>query len=244
MSEEKTKVEPGTLYLVSTPIGNLRDISLRALDVLSQVDLIAAEDTRNSRVLLNHYDIRTPVESHHAFNEKRSTPQLIRKLQKGLSIALISDAGTPGISDPAFYLVREAVRSGVSVQAVPGATAFVPALLLSGLPIDRFVFEGFLPAKKGRRTRLTELANEPRTMVLYEAPHRLMKCLQDLYDVLGDRPAAVIRELTKKFEQVFRGTLSQALETLPQWTLKGEFVVVVAGCSRLKDSKGRSDEQD
>jgi 16S rRNA (cytidine1402-2'-O)-methyltransferase len=230
--EAKSSVEPGALYLVSTPIGNLRDISLRALDVLAQVDLIAAEDTRTSRILLEHYHIQTPMRSHHEFNEEKAAPLFISKLKDNQSIAVITDAGTPGISDPAFFLVREAIRNHIPIQAVPGATAFVPALILSGLPAERFVFEGFLPAKKGRKTRLDALMEERRTIVLYESPHRLLKTLQELFDALGDRQVAVVRELTKKFEQIYRGTLAESFEQLASWVMKGEFVIVIAGFNR------------
>ncbi|MDZ7316393.1 MAG: 16S rRNA (cytidine(1402)-2'-O)-methyltransferase [candidate division KSB1 bacterium] len=242
MNEEKTSVKPGTLYVVSTPIGNLRDITLRALDVLAQVDVIAAEDTRTSRVLLEHYQIRRPLIAHHEFNEEKSALQIVRRLKERQSVAVITDAGTPGISDPAYVVIREAIKHDIPVCAVPGATAFVPALLLSGLPLDRFVFEGFLPAKKGRRTRLQELAQERRTMIFYEAPHRIMKTLQELLEVFGDRRAAVMRELTKKFEQIYRGTLSQAIAALAQWTIKGEFVIVVAGLNDAEKRK-RSDAE-
>jgi 16S rRNA (cytidine1402-2'-O)-methyltransferase len=233
----KSSVKPGTLYLVSTPIGNLRDISLRALDVLAQVDMIAAEDTRTSRVLLNHYGIQTPMQSHHNFNESSVTPLLIRKLEGQLSVAVISDAGTPGISDPAFYLVREAINHQIPIEVIPGATAFVPALLLSGLPTERFVFEGFLPAKKGRSTRIQALQDETRTIILYESPHRLMRTIQDLYTALGNRHVAVLRELTKKYEQVYRGELEEFAAHSSLITVKGEFVVVIAGSSRKEKNK-------
>ena len=225
-------VKPGTLYLVSTPIGNLRDISLRALDVLKGVDLIAAEDTRTSKVLLNHYDVQTALTSHHDHNKERVTPTLIAKLRGGSSIAVITDAGTPGVSDPAFYLVREAIKDNIIIEAIPGATAFVPALVLSGLPTDRFVFEGFLPPKKGRHTRLQELALEPRTIILYESPHRITKTCADLYEYLGNRQIAVVRELTKKFETVVRGSLEEIMQQPEAITLKGEFVLVVEGLTR------------
>jgi 16S rRNA (cytidine1402-2'-O)-methyltransferase len=225
-------VKPGTLYLVSTPIGNLRDISLRALDVLQGVDLIAAEDTRTSTVLLHHYDVQTPMTSHHDFNKERVAPSLISKLRDGSSIAVITDAGTPGVSDPAFYLVREAIKENITIEAIPGATAFVPALVLSGLATDRFVFEGFLPPKKGRHTRLQDLAVEPRTIILYESPHRITKTLAELYEYLGNRQVAVVRELTKKFETVVRGSLEDILQQPESITLKGEFVLVIEGLTR------------
>lgn len=226
------EVEAGTLYLVSTPIGHLRDISLRALDILSQVDLIAAEDTRTSRVLLQHYRIQTPLTSYHDHNEQRVAPVLVHKLQEGRSLALITDAGTPGISDPGFYLVRAVLQAGLRVVAIPGATAFVPALVASGLPAERFVFEGFLPHKKGRQTRLKLLQDETRTIILYESPLRLERLLRELLDYLGDRPAAIAREISKKFEEIRRGTLSELIAGAEQMVKKGEFVLIVAGRSR------------
>jgi 16S rRNA (cytidine1402-2'-O)-methyltransferase len=237
------QLESGTLYIVSTPIGNLEDISFRAVRVLKQVDLIAAEDTRTSRVLLQHYTITTPVVAYHDFNETHAAPGLIAQLKQGRTIALITDAGTPGISDPAFYLIRAALSENASVCAIPGATAFVPALVLSGLPCERFVFEGFLPVKKGRQTRLQQLQTEQRTLVLYESPHRLLRTLEDLLRYCGDRPAAVARELTKKFEQVLRGRLSELVEQIGQANLKGEFVIVVEGLSRRVEKAGLETEE-
>ena len=219
------------LYLVPTPIGNLEDITLRALRILREVDLIACEDTRTSGVLLSHYDINTRRTSYHEHNESRKAPQLIEQMQSGRSIALISDAGSPGISDPGFYLVRECMRAGVPVVPLPGPTAFVPALVASALPVDRFVFEGFLPPKKGRRTRLEELKTEGRTMIFYESPHRFVKTIRELAAAFGEeRPAAAARELTKKFEEIRRGTLAE-LERyfLEQPKVRGELVLVVAG---------------
>ena len=224
-------IVPHVLYLVPTPIGNLEDATLRALRVLGEVDLIACEDTRTSGVFLNHYNIDTPRTSFHIHNEHGKTKRLVERLQAGDTIALITDAGTPGISDPGFLLVREALAAGVRVEVLPGATAFVPALVASGLPTDRFVFEGFLPQKKGRRTRIKNLVNEPRSIILYEGPHRLVKLLGELVEHLGeDRPAAVARELTKRFEEVRRGTLAE----LQAWyaeqpKVRGEIVVVVGG---------------
>ncbi|MBN1559934.1 16S rRNA (cytidine(1402)-2'-O)-methyltransferase [candidate division KSB1 bacterium] len=232
MTSETYDVKPGTLYLVSTPIGNLRDISLRALDVLAKVDLIAAEDTRTSRILLDRYDIRTPSISHHDFNEQRVAPSLIAKLKARQSIAVISDAGTPGISDPAYHLVRQAIAENISVECIPGATAFVPALVISGLPTDRFVFEGFLPAKKGRASRLQALGAESRTIILYESPHRIIRTLTNLYETLGDRQVTIVRELTKKFETIVRSTLEQIVTNAGSLQAKGEFVIVVEGLTR------------
>lgn len=219
------------LYLVPTPIGNLEDITLRALRILKEVDVVACEDTRTSGVLLSHYDIDTPRTSFHEHNESRKAPQLIEQMQSGRSIALISDAGSPGISDPGFYLVRECMRAGIPVVPLPGPTAFVPALVASALPVDRFVFEGFLPTKKGRRTRLEELQTEARTMIFYESPYRLVKTIRDLAETFGaERPAAAARELTKKFEEIRRGTLAE-LESYfgEQAKVRGELVLVVAG---------------
>ncbi len=221
--------QPGKLYLVSTPIGNLRDITLRAVEVLTNVDLIAAEDTRHAAVLLKHYVISTPTTSYFDFNKEKKTPGLIKKLLEGQSIAIISDAGTPGVSDPAFYLVREAIGEGIPIEAIPGATAFVPALITSGLPTDRFVFEGFLPTKKGRQKRLQQIANEKRTIILYESAQRLLRTLNDLKQHLGERRISVARELTKKFEQIYRGTLKQVCENPDVLKLKGEFVLVIEG---------------
>ncbi|NOZ63007.1 MAG: 16S rRNA (cytidine(1402)-2'-O)-methyltransferase [Calditrichaeota bacterium] len=215
--------------MVSTPIGNLKDISQRALETLTEVDLIAAEDTRRSGVLLRHFQIQTPTTSYFDFNKEKKTPFLIDRLKSGKSIALISDAGTPGISDPAFYLAREAIRRGISVEAIPGAAAFVTALIVSGLPTDRFVFEGFLPQKKGRQTRLKELAAEKRTIIIYESPHRIHKTLKQLLEFLGDRQICICRELTKQFETVYRGTIEKFVREPDLIKTKGEFVLVVEG---------------
>ena len=221
------------LYLVPTPIGNLEDITLRALRILREVDLIACEDTRTSGVLLSHYDIETPTTSYHDHNERDMAPRLIDRMQAGQSLALISDAGSPGISDPGFYLVRECWRHDIEVQALPGPTAIVPALTASALPAHRFTFEGFLPAKKGRQTRLQELAAEERTMIFYESPYRVVKTLGQLADVFGaDRPAAVAREMTKKYEECRRGTLAELHSYFAdQKKVRGECVLVVAGAA-------------
>lgn len=219
----------GTLYIVSTPIGNLRDITLRALDVLAAVDLIAAEDTRHTRVLLQHYDIQTPTTSYHDYNKDKKVPSLLDKLRGGARIAVVSDAGTPGISDPAYRLITACIEADVPIRVIPGPTAFVPALVWSGLPTDRFAFEGFLPRKKGRNKRLEALRQESRTVVFYESPHRLARTLGDLAAMDAERPAALAREITKKFEEIHRGTLSELNARLEAITLKGEFVLVVAG---------------
>ncbi|MEE1961504.1 16S rRNA (cytidine(1402)-2'-O)-methyltransferase [Allomuricauda taeanensis] len=220
----------GKLYLVPTPIGNLEDITLRAIKVLKEVDVVLAEDTRTSGKLLKHFDIATPLQSHHMHNEHKQVDALVQKLKGGAVYALISDAGTPAISDPGFLLTRACVESGIEVECLPGATAFVPALVSSGLPNDRFVFEGFLPIKKGRQTKLQELAEETRTMVFYESPHKLLKTLVQFVEYFGgDRPASVSRELTKLYEETVRGTLSEVLEHFNQKAPKGEFVVIVGG---------------
>ncbi|MBD3290626.1 16S rRNA (cytidine(1402)-2'-O)-methyltransferase [candidate division KSB1 bacterium] len=219
----------GTLYIVSTPIGNLKDITLRALDILASVSLIAAEDTRKTAILLRHYEIETKMTSYFDFNKEKKTPSLLERLKAGNSIAVVSDAGTPGISDPAFYLVRAAVNENISVEAIPGATAFVPALIVSGLPTDRFVFEGFLPAKKGRQKRLNFLKNERRTIVLYESPKRIVKTLGQLFDVFGDRRICIARELTKKFEEIYRGNLEEFCSGKRHVKQKGEFVIIIEG---------------
>lgn len=221
--------EGRTLYVVSTPIGNLKDITVRAIEILANVDLIAAEDTRHSRKLLQHYDIKTPTTSYYDFNKEKKLPALIERLEQGQSLALISDAGTPGISDPAYRLVRACIENDLRLETAPGATAFVPALLLSGLPTDRFVFEGFLPPKKGRRKRIEALAEETRTIVLYESPYRVVRTLRDLAAMLGNRNAAVVREISKKFEQTIRGTLEEIVQNATAIKLKGEFVLVIGG---------------
>jgi 16S rRNA (cytidine1402-2'-O)-methyltransferase len=223
------QIEGGALYVVSTPIGNLGDITHRAAHVLAGVDLIAAEDTRTTRVLLDHLGIRTPLVSYHSHNEDRRARELIRRLREGRSVAVVTDAGTPGVSDPAHAVIAEAVANGVRVIPVPGASALLAALVAGGLPMDRFTFEGFLPVKKGRSTRLNALAAETRTIVLYESPHRVVRTVRDLLEKLGDRPAAVARELTKKFEEVIRGPLSGVLKQLERREPRGEYVVMVAG---------------
>ncbi|HPF96345.1 MAG TPA: 16S rRNA (cytidine(1402)-2'-O)-methyltransferase, partial [Mangrovimonas sp.] len=215
------------LYIVPTPIGNLNDMTFRAIEVLKNADLILAEDTRTSGKLLKHFDIATPAQSHHMHNEHKTLEGLINKLKSGTVIALISDAGTPAISDPGFLLTRAAIENNIEVECLPGATAFVPALVNSGLPNDKFVFEGFLPVKKGRQTRLTQLAEEPRTMVFYESPHKLLKTLTDFCAYFGeDRPVSVSRELTKLYEETVRGSAQEVLEHYTQKPPKGEIVVV------------------
>ena len=218
------------LYIVPSPIGNLQDISFRALEILKQVDVILAEDTRTSSHLLNHYDVKTPLTPYHQHNEHKVLKHLVDQLLSGKKMALLTDAGTPGISDPAFLLVRECVRHEVKVECLPGATAFVPALVNSGLPMNRFCFEGFIPLKKGRQTLLKQLAVEERTMVFYESPQRLVKTLQDFIEHFGaDRACSVSRELTKKFEENHRGTLQEVYNHFNTKPVKGEIVIVVAG---------------
>ena len=218
------------LYLIPTPIGNLEDITLRALRLLREADVILAEDTRTSSVLLKHYDIQGHLMAHHKFNEHASSMAVAERIEAGQNVVLISDAGTPGISDPGFLLVRTCVERGIEVECLPGATAFVPALVQSGFPCDRFCFEGFLPQKKGRQKRLQQLAGEPRSIVFYESPYRVVKCLEQLAEVFGaERRVAVSRELTKKFEETVRGTLLEVIAHFKAKPPKGEFVIVLAG---------------
>ena len=230
----------GILYVVPTPVGNLEDMTFRAVKVLKEADLVLAEDTRTSGVLLKHYGISNHLMSHHKFNEHGTSAAVVQRLLGGETVAIISDAGTPGISDPGFFLVREAVRAGVEVQCLPGPTAFVPALVASGLPCDRFVFEGFLPQKKGRQTRLEALASETRTMVFYESPFRLGKLIGQLADVFGgERAACVCREISKLHEESVRGTLAELAAHFAAVPPRGEIVVVVAGADE-KESKTKT----
>jgi 16S rRNA (cytidine1402-2'-O)-methyltransferase len=218
------------LFIVPTPIGNLKDITFRAVEILTSVDLILAEDTRQARKLLNHYNIITPLQSHHMFNEHKSVESVCLKILSGQTVALISDAGTPGISDPGFLLVRTCIEKEIPLETLPGATALIPALVNSGLPCDRFCFEGFLPPKKGRNKRLTGLTEETRTIVFYESPYRLVKTLNELADHFGpDREASVSRELSKIFEENIRGTLSFLSEYYTNKPPKGEIVIIVSG---------------
>lgn len=218
------------LHIIPTPIGNLADFTFRAVEILKNVDLILAEDTRTSSVLLNHYQIRKPITPFHQHNEHKVTAHLVEQLEQGKEMALLTDAGTPGISDPAFFLVRACIQQGIALECLPGATAFVPALVNSGLPINRFCFEGFLPLKKGRHTMLTQLATEPRTMVFYESPMRLVKTLENFMQYFGeDRPCSVSRELTKKFEENKRGSLKEVHDYFQAKGVKGEIVIVVGG---------------
>ncbi|MEX2116289.1 MAG: 16S rRNA (cytidine(1402)-2'-O)-methyltransferase [Bacteroidota bacterium] len=219
----------GTLYIVSTPIGNLEDITYRAVKVLGAVDLIAAEDTRKTKILLDHYGISKPMLSYFSYNEKQRTPQLIEQLKGGKSIALVSDAGTPGISDPAHRIVVAALADAIPIIPIPGPSAFLSALIVSGLPTHGFVFEGFLPVKKGRKTKLEELKNERRTVVLYESPHRIVKTLTEIGSTFGERQVVVARELTKKFEEIVRGPLSFVLKEITSKPARGEYVLLVSG---------------
>lgn len=235
--------EPGCLYIVPTPVGNLEDMTIRGIRILKEVDLILAEDTRNSGILLKHYDISTPMKSHHKFNEHDTSTDIAKKILAGENIALITDAGTPGISDPGFYLVRECRRNDVEVVCLPGATAFVPALVSSGLPCDRFVFEGFLPPKKGRATRLNILASDNRTIIIYESPKKLARTLKDLEQYFGgDRPAAICREISKIHESINFSTLKELSSYYSSNQAKGEIVIVIGGKPDEKKSKYSSEE--
>ena len=226
----------GKLYVVPTPVGNLEDMTFRAIRILKEVDLILAEDTRTSGVLLKHFDIKNAMLSHHKFNEHQTVERIVDRITGGEQVALISDAGTPGISDPGFLIVRECVRNGIEVQCLPGATAFVPALVASGLPDERFCFEGFLPQIKGRATRLAQLQDEVRTMVFYESPYRLVKTLTQFAEVFGaERKVAVCREISKVHEESVRGTLAEVIAHFQQSEPKGEIVIVLAG--KDKDEK-------
>ena len=235
MSEEPA---PGTLYLVGTPIGNVEDLSPRARRVLEAVDVLAAEDTRHTGRLLERFGVKRPMVSYHDHNKEGRTPELVARLAGGASVAIVSDAGSPGISDPAFTLVRAAVQAGVRVVPVPGPSSALCALEVSGLPTDRFAFEGFLPRKSGRRrARIEELRGDPRTLIFFESPHRLKAALADLLEGLGDRPASVSRELTKKFEETQRGTLGTLLRWVEEQPPRGEFVLVVGGAPRGEDTE-------
>jgi len=220
----------GKLYLVPTPIGNLDDMTFRAIKILKEANLILAEDTRTSSKLLHHFEIQNKLSSHHKFNEHQTTENIVRRIEGGETIALISDAGTPGISDPGYLLIKKCLENQIEVECLPGATALIPALVNSGLPSDRFCFEGFLPVKKGRQTKLKELATEKRTMIFYESPYRLVKTLEQFCEFFGsERQASVSRELSKMYEENFRGSLAEILEHFKAKTVKGEIVIVVGG---------------
>ena len=231
----------GILYIVPTPVGNMEDMTLRAIRILKEADIVLAEDTRTSGFLLKHYDINQRLMSHHKFNEHGTANGIVERLKAGQTVALISDAGTPGISDPGFYLVREAVAAGIEVQTLPGATACIPALVSSGLPCDRFCNEGFLPQKKGRQTHLESLKEEVRTMVFYESPYRVLKTLQQFAETFGgDRKVSVCREISKVHEESVRGTLDEVIAHFTEKEPKGEFVIVLAGKEKEKKSKIQS----
>ena len=233
----------GTLYIVPTPVGNMEDMTLRAIRILKEADLVLAEDTRTSGILLKHFDIQNHLMAHHKFNEHGTSAGIVERLKAGQTIALISDAGTPGISDPGFYLAREAVAAGVEVQTLPGATAFVPALVSSGLPCDRFCFEGFLPPKKGRMTRLELLKDEQRTMIFYESPYRLLKTLQQFADVFGEeRQVSVCREISKVHEESVRGTLSEVVAHFTEVAPRGEIVIILAGKNPKEEKKYKKED--
>ena len=223
----------GILYIIPTPVGNMEDMTLRAIRILKEADVVLAEDTRTSGNLLRHFDIKNHLVAHHKFNEHGTASGIVERLKAGQTVALVSDAGTPGISDPGFYLAREAAKAGVTVQCLPGATACIPAIVSSGLPCDRFCFEGFLPQKKGRQTLLESLREEPRTMVFYESPYRVLKTLQQFAEVFGtDRQVSVAREISKVHEEHVRGTLAEAIAHFTDTAPRGEFVMVVAGYDR------------
>ena len=220
----------GKLYVVPTPVGNMEDMTFRAIRILKEADLILAEDTRTSGILLKHYEIKNAMQSHHKFNEHQTVESIVNRIKGGQTVALISDAGTPGISDPGFLVVRECVRNGIEVQCLPGATAFVPALVSSGLPDERFCFEGFLPQKKGRMTRLNALKEETRTMIFYESPYRLLKTLTQFAEIFGaDRPVSVCREISKIHEESVRGTLQEVIAHFKETELRGEIVIILGG---------------
>ena len=233
----------GKLFLVPTPIGNLEDMTLRAIRILKEVDVILAEDTRTSAKLLDHFEIKNKLISHHKFNEHKTVEMIARQIEDGKNVALISDAGTPGISDPGFLLVRTCIEKEIEVECLPGATALIPALVNSGFPTDRFTFEGFLPQKKGRQKKIKELATEPRTMIFYESPFRLIKSLEQFAEFMGsDRKASVSRELSKYYEENRRGTLAELIEYFGSKTIKGEIVIVLEGFTTHKTDNDEDDE--
>lgn len=237
----------GTLYIVPTPVGNMEDMTLRAIRILKEADLVLAEDTRTSGILLKHFEIKNQLMAHHKFNEHGTSAAIVERLKGGQTIALISDAGTPGISDPGFYLAREAVAAGVEVQCLPGATAFVPAIVSSGLPCDRFCFEGFLPQKKGRATRLESLKAETRTMIFYESPYRVVKTLKQFAEYFGpERQVSACREISKIHEESVRGTIEEVIAHFEETPPKGEFVIVLAGTAEKpeKEKKKRKDKSE
>lgn len=229
-AQGKTPGEGGVLYVVSTPIGNLEDITLRALRVLKEVDLVAAEDTRKTGILLKHYEIKNKITSYHDYNKEKKTPFLINELKSGKDVAVVSDAGTPGISDPCYFLVKKAINEKIKIVPVPGSSALLSALVVSGLPTDRFVFEGFLPKKKSKKIkRLKQLSSETRTLVFFESPHRLIQTIENLKEIFGQRRLVVARELTKKFEEIIRGKITDVKSYFEKKKIKGEMVIIVEG---------------
>lgn len=222
-------MKPGILYIVSTPIGNLRDITLRALDVLKSVDLIASEDTRRTRILLQHYDINRPLLSYYTYNKQQRTASIVHALKEGKSVALVSEAGTPCVSDPGYFLIHAVIEEGLQVMPIPGPSALLAAIAVAGLPVDRFIFEGFLPAKKGRQKRLRELAQEKRSIILFEGPHRIIRLLKEILEAMENRRVMIGREMTKMYEEFFRGTVSDALTYFSAAKVRGEFVIIVEG---------------
>ena len=219
----------GTLFVVSTPIGNLGDITYRAVEVLKSVDFIAAEDTRHSRIILKHYKFNNSLLSYHENNSSKQIPIILKKINSGLNIALISDAGTPGISDPGYLIIRECIQHEIRIECLPGPTACIPALVQSGLPCDRFTFEGFLPPKKGRKTRIIEISHEKKTSIIYESPHKILKTLKQFYEICPDRKIVVIKELTKLFETTYRGSIKDVIGQISLSNIKGEFVIILDG---------------
>lgn len=234
MSEE---IQRGALYVVPTPIGNLEDITLRALHILKHVNVIAAEDTRTTKFLLDHFGIEKTLLSFYSHNEQIRVPQIIQRLKNGDSVAIVSDAGTPGISDPAFSIITAAIENEIKIIPLPGATAFVPVLVASGMPTHEFVFEGFLPHKKGRKTKLERLKNEERTIILYESPHRILKTLTELLEYCGDRKVVIGREMTKIYEEIIRGNLSDVVKDFSTRIIKGEFVLIISGYKKLNENE-------
>jgi len=228
------EIGPGTLYLVSTPIGNLDDITFRAVHILKSVNIIAAEDTRKTSILLRKYDIKTRMIIYHSYNQKSMTPRIIRRLKDQQTVALVSEAGTPGLLDPGYDLIFKCIEAGIKIVPIPGASAFLPALVASGLPTNRFVFEGFLPLKKGRKNRIRNFSLEERTIVLYESPHRIIKTTNELYASLGNRKCVMAREITKKYEEIFRGTLQNLVLHLESFTPRGEIVLLIEGTRNKK----------
>lgn len=236
ISSDKNQIESGALYIVSTPIGNLEDMTFRAVHVLKNVHYIAAEDTRHTGQLLKHFDIKSQLLSYHDFNKNQKADMIINKLSTGNAVALVTDAGTPGISDPAYVLINKAIEAGIKVIPIPGATAAIAGLSASGMPTDRFVFEGFLPPKKGRQKRLNSLKEESRSMIFYESPHRILKTLNDFFSFFGNREIVICRELTKKFEEINRGSLEDMIDEYSHRSVKGEFTLILKGYKKKNEA--------